>query len=262
MHLSTAFLSYQERLVRVIHVNTSSATSSLRVSLHLRRTDACHHEQEGYETRGSPLDSPAQTTNRRKCYATSVYLDALRRVQTLVSNSNTTIDVYFSTDHTGSVTEEIRTDFADLYRQMNWYYLNYADSNTFDYKGVIEIDASSDQQAILGESAVADLLHMSHGQVFIGHLGSRFGKVSWLLMTARYSRFVPFFTPDGHSYCCEIDEACGEVKPYITDMENCMTFSHELAVDIPMNQPPQGYWDVGSRKREALFKKQATCLEI
>jgi hypothetical protein len=34
-------------------------------------------------------------------------------------------------------------------------------------------------QATLGETAVADMRHLSHGEVFVGHLGSLFGKVSW-----------------------------------------------------------------------------------
>lgn len=165
--------------------------------------------------------------------------------------------MYFSTDHAESVMTEIQRDFVDLYQSMNWYFLDYVSDNTFNYTGSIEGDEMSKaQQARLGESAVVDLFHLSHGEVFIGHLGSRFGKVSWLLMTARHDRFIPFFSPDGHSFCCEVDEACGEMKPFITDMENCMTFSHEMAVDIPMNQPPEGYWEVGSRKRQAFVQQQ------
>ena len=36
-------------------------------------------------------------------------------------------------------------------------------------------------------------------KALVGHLGSRFGKVSWLLATARRNDFVPFFSVDGHS---------------------------------------------------------------
>jgi hypothetical protein len=184
----------------MIHHNNTS----LRITLHLRRADACGHKQaRHYATTASPLESPAQTSGKRMCYATSVYMEALRRA--IEYSKQQHVEVYLTTDHAGSVIQEIQRDYSDLYQACNWYFLDYFSEKTFQYEGFIEMKGmDSSQQARLGESAVADLFHASHGQVFIGHLGSRFGKISYLLMTARHGRFVPFFTPDGHRYVQEM----------------------------------------------------------
>jgi hypothetical protein len=208
-HLQPFFFHdvYERRLRRSVNNNNKKeqqdSNTVLKVSLHMRRADACNHKREGYETQPTPLDSPAQVSGMRKCYATSVYMDALQRVQQSVSK-DTTIEVYLATDYAGSVLTEIREQYKELYKSMNWNYLKYS-SSTFKYDGYIEGDGvDKDKQALLGESAIADLLLVSHGQVFIGHLGSRFGKLSWLLATARRNAFVPFFSVDGHRYVWEM----------------------------------------------------------
>ena len=50
-----------------------------------------------------------------------------------------------------------------------------------------------------------------------------FGKLAWWQSTAKYHSFVPYFSVDGHSVCCEIDEACGLVAKYVVSMENCLS---------------------------------------
>ena len=151
--------------------------------------------------------------------------------------------------------DEIRDNFENVYKSMNWHYLNYSSERTFHYQGDIEGDTVDRTiQAKLGESAVTDLFLLSHGQVFVGNLGSRFGKLSWLLATARHNAFVPFLSVDGHSFCCEIDEGCAQVKPFIESMENCITFSHEMMeYEFPVNKD---YWDVGSTVREQFVKSR------
>ena len=161
------------------------------------------------------------------------------------------LDVYLATDHAGSMLDEIRDRFPDDFNAWNWHFSNYT-RDTFEYEGFIDgKNVGGTKQAMLGETAVADLWHLSHGQVFVGHLGSRFGKVSWLLATARRNIFVPFFTVDGHSFCCEIDEPCGEMRPYITSMENCMTFAHDL---VTKDRIPN-YWEVGSHVRKEVAER-------
>jgi len=137
----------------------------------------------------------------------------------------------------------------NFYGVEKWHFLNYTRDH-FNYTAdSIEAEENEANQPFLGETAVADLWLLSHGHAFVGHMGSRFGKVAWMLATARRNNFVPFFSVDGHSFCCEIDEACGKVKPYIT-VENCLSFGHEYH-----GYSHDNYWDEGSRVRKKHFMK-------
>jgi hypothetical protein len=71
-----------EQHAKTIHHNDSSSSNAtkvavLRIAMHLRHGNACHHETTGYEQNASILDSPAQFAAKRLCYDTSVYLPAL-----------------------------------------------------------------------------------------------------------------------------------------------------------------------------------------
>jgi hypothetical protein len=232
---------------------TSAGTKkeSLRVSLHIRRGDACSTNpinKNNHMAEASPIHSPPQMTNIRKCYQTTVYLDALRRVQQLVPERQ--LEIFLSTDDAGDILEEIRANHTDLWESAAWNYLDY-DRQTF--KNLVKSGNTvefqhADDMAWLGETAAADLWLQSHGQVFIGHLGSRFGKVGWLLATARAGTFVPYFTVDGHSFCCDIDEPCGSMSQYITSMENCMTFTLNSITAKTFPEHPS-YWEVGNTFR-------------
>lgn len=245
----TPILNTYKRHIQRVVASSPSTDRVIRVSLHMRRADSCDHRKDGYEETASELDSNAQQSGYRLCYATGVYMDALYRVQAL-AEGKPRLDIYLSTDDSGTVMDEIRTGYPEAYKEWNWNILNYS-RDIFNYEGYIEGTENHDK-AILGESAVADLWHLSHGQVFVGHLGSRFGKISWLLSMARRNAFVPFFTVDGHSFCCEIDEPCGKMKPYIKNMEQCMLFTHQ---NIDMSDEElEAYWLHGSeiRKRAVL----------
>jgi hypothetical protein len=52
-------------------------------------------------------------------------------------------------------------------------------------------------------------------------------------------------------FCCEIDENCGEVEPYITDMENCLTFGHEY-----INFDHKDYFESGSHARKIVYHRE------
>ncbi|KAL7539806.1 hypothetical protein ACHAWF_006523 [Thalassiosira exigua] len=119
-------------------------------------------------------------------------------------------------------------------------------------KGIIEDIADDSKQALIGETAVADLWHLSHGECFVGHMGSRFGKVSYALATARRNRFIPFATVDGHSFCCEIDENCAAIKPHISSMINCVAFAWQLS-HVQINRDYWGGSGSMARKIEALL---------
>jgi hypothetical protein len=181
-------------------LSASSEHGAFALSLHMRRGDSCSESNpRKYESEASALDSPAQVTAVRKCYKTQVYMDAVRRVRQLVPDDRP-IHVYLSTDDVGDVMEEIQERHADVYQSIHWWsFLNYSRAH-FQYgKDLVIEDAKNKERPILGETAVSDLWLLSHGEAFVAHLGSRFGKVSWLLATSRFSRFIPFFSVDGHS---------------------------------------------------------------
>eukprot|EP00934_Nitzschia_sp_Nitz4_P007909 Nitzschia sp. Nitz4//scaffold117_size69655//57691//59379//NITZ4_006028-RA/size69655-snap-gene-0.9-mRNA-1//-1//CDS//3329533663//7899//frame0 len=228
-----------ERVASAVPMNPQSLT----VSMHLRRADSCGHANEGYAQQASPIFSHAQPSGLRKCYDVRVYLGALQRIRHIVGFDRP-IEVFLSTDNSASVLTEIEFADAHLFRTITWHVLDVS-RELFHYTGFVEGDGHANH-AGLGESAVADLWLLSYGQVFIGHLGSRFGKVGWTLATGRYNHFIPFFSVDGHSFCCEIDEPCGLVRPFIHSMKDCITFSHELVKDQPMHP---GYWEFGSLQR-------------
>ena len=229
-------------------------TSPLCVGLHLRRADSCMNGNP-YRKEVSSLFKSAQPSSLRACYETSVYMNALRRVNAMVRGKEPGrhIEVFVSSDHAGALIEEIQKHFADLYKTMTWHF-HSTGREVFNYSGYVEgSDHSHSVHDILGESAAADLWLLSRGEVFIGHLGSRFGKVAYLLATARHNRFIPFLSVDGHSYCCEVDEPCGEMKPYITTMTECLVFSHELLLDNDMLN--EDYWEVGSLARKIIAEQ-------
>lgn len=70
------------------------------------------------------------------------------------------------------------------------------------------------------------------------------------IATAKYNSFIPFFTVDGRSYCCEIDENCGEATQLIRSMEHCLTFAHEITTKTEaIQEDPGAYWKTGSSVR-------------
>jgi hypothetical protein len=236
----------------------------LRISIHIRRGDACNHKTDGYEVRASPLNSPAQVGALRVCYETSVYMDALQRVLNYFPDRN--VVVYLSTDHSQSLMNEIKSNFTTLYESVTWKYLNYP-QQIFDYfegkadDGSFIESTENKYRAILGETAVADLLHLSFGEVFIGHLGSRFGKLGWFLATARMNGFVPYFSVDGHSICCDIDEACGDNSQYIVSMENCLgkfwpSTSYVRNLDLDVYFTSGAYFRKAAAHDERIFRRR------
>lgn len=248
--------AYKNHVERVV-TTAPPMDREIRVSLHIRRADSCGGSENGYEKKASELDSIAQTGDKRMCYETGVYMDALLKIQEL-AEGKPRLDIYLATDHAGSIMEEIQTFYPKAYKDWNWNFLNYS-RDIFNYTGDIESNQNKNHD-IQGETAMADLWHLSHGEVFVGHLGSRFGKVSWLLSMARRNAFVPFFTVDGHSFCCEIDEACGKMKPYISSMENCLTFHHD-SIDLTDKERKiysDSYWEVGSELRKSVVKASTT----
>jgi len=222
----------------------------LRVALHIRRGDSCGHSLHGYERKPSPLDSIAQVSSVRMCYDTSVYMEALSRIQMLAKGRH--LVVYVATDHLLDLMREIAKSHSKIYHQCTWKYV-YHSRSLFNYSHTLRGDSQfiefSENHGALGETALMDVWHLSHGEVFVGHLGSRFGKLSWWQAIARHNTFVPFFTVDGHSVCCDIDEACGRVAPAIVSMENCLTFSRDHSI-YKVNGTE--YWKSGAFVRYQL----------
>ena len=193
--------------------DTDGAGNPFIVALHMRRGDSCG-DINPYQQKASPLDSPPQMGNNRLCYQTSVYMDGIRRIRQLVPKTRP-LHVYVATDDAGDVIDEILNKKHSSYSNNSisslvdveverWHFLNYS-RHHFNYlnldNGVSSIEDNENlmKQPMLGETAVGDLWLLSHGHAFVGHLGSRFGKMAWLLATSRHNAFIPFFTVDGHS---------------------------------------------------------------
>jgi len=230
------------------------------VALHMRRGDSCHEPSPSeYQSYASPINSPGQTGADRHCYKTKVYMNALRKIRLLVPRTRP-LHVYLATDDVGDMISEIvskkhesraEEEVVDVER---WHFVKYS-RDVFNYEALtIEDVENKDHQPKLGETAIIDLWHLSHGHAFVGHLGSRYGKVAWLLATARHNTFIPFFSVDGHSVCCEIDEACGKMKPFVT-VDNCLTFGHEY-IDFDHNRNNGTYFQEGSLARRTIFLEQ------
>jgi len=274
-HIRPHLMEKYHEQVRTIPANATMATTTTTtttttkqptpvptfcISLHLRRGDACDHKMDPrqYAAAPSPLDSHAQVSGERLCYRTAVYMKALSRVVQQITNDGqqaVDVQVHLATDHQESLIAEIRRHFPRLFAKVTWKYVEYP-QDWFTYGEKIEREAeryieSAHTAPFLGESAMLDVHHLSYGQVFIGHMGSRFGKLSWWQMLARYNQFVPFFTVDGHSICCDIDEPCGKVAPAIVSMENCLTFSAMDRDREFFGQIPDVYWSEGSFVRFA-----------
>jgi len=252
---------YKERLKETNH--NGEGKSVIRVSMHLRRGDACRHAKGGYEKKASLLDSPAQASHDRLCYDTGVYMDILQRIQLLVPEKH--LVVYLATDHSQSLMHEIQNKYPDLYKSSSWKYLEYS-RQIFDYFAGQDLELGLEayfiespenkNKPILGESAILDIWHLSYGQVFIGHLGSRFGKIGWYQAIARYNSFVPFYTVDGHSVCCDIDEACGKMSKFVVSMENCLAIFYPDVNLFRTAKTEKDYWTIGATSRKIAAKKE------
>ena len=247
LNMRSFLMDIYDKRVRTIPGKGANSKNVLRVALHVRRGDACSHELDGYSQKASPLYSDAQFSGTRLCYDTSVYMTALQRVRSIAAGRH--IVVYIATDHMTSLLDEIQKTHRTLYDAVTWKFVDYS-RNLFNYSSNLMFETRfiewAPNAAELGETAVVDIWHLSHGQIFIGHLGSRFGKLSWWQATSRHNSFVPFYSVDGHSVCCDIDEACGSMSLAIVSMENCLTFDREhsnFRVDAAT------YWTKGSTVR-------------
>lgn len=237
---------YDER-VRSIPGNVGNMSNVLRVALHIRRGDACGYSVNGYTKEASSLYAAAQVGTTRLCYDTTVYTTALRRVMSRAGDRH--VVVYISTDDLTSLLDEIKEIDQTLYHAVTWKFVNHS-RELFNYYSNLKPGQHyiewAPNKADLGEAALVDIWHLSHGQIFIGHLGSRFGKLSWWQAMARHNSFAPFYTVDGHSVCCDIDEACGSMIAAIVSMENCLSFDREHS---NFKQDQEKYWTEGSTVR-------------
>jgi len=241
--------------------NNDTTAIPFKVGLHVRRGDSCGHRKSGYESKASKLDSPPQVSHNRKCYETDVYLRALRKIQRNLEKTKKNSDdddkvvdyqlvVYVATDHSSSLLQEIKEADPELYASTTWTYLQYA-RDIFDYLPhdldplayFIE-SPENPNKGVLGESAVLDIHHLSHGvDAFVGHLGSRFGKLGWYQAVSVRNGFVPFYTVDGHSTCCDIDENCGTIMAgAVMSMENCLALFYPHIDRFQNNQTRTDYW--------------------
>lgn len=163
----------------------------------------------------------------------------LRRVKDLYGMP---LKVFLSSDDSGSILEEIKSLGPDLFESSSWHYLNYP-LDTFVHDGLAVEFQPSEKSALIGETAVLDMWHLSHSQLLIGSLGSRFEKGAYLLAVSRHNVPIPYISVDGHNYCCENDEQCSRATAALTGMVDCMTFAPEM---FHYNGNAAGkYWEEG-----------------
>jgi hypothetical protein len=257
-----------DKLVTTVRPSGQVDAGSLRVALHIRRSDSC---RGGTDDIASPIDAPPMMTNNRKCYTASVYANALRRIY---DKYKLPLEVYLSTDSNlqlidelrgsnssllelgtaatlksvldlhqtvaSSVMQEVQSAHPLLHESTSWRILNYS-RGLFEIKGNVYDFVDMKKKQFLVESAVQDLWHLSHGEIFVGHLSSRYGKVAYLLAVARQDSAVPYVSPDGHNLCCETDEVCSVAKTKMSHMGDCLLYAHELK-----NRPcGSDYWTKG-----------------
>jgi hypothetical protein len=203
----------------------------LRVGVHIRRSDSCSEKvRDGYKEEASKIDGGPQMTNVRLCYHTKVYINMLRRVKGLYGMP---LAVYLSSDDAGSILDEIKSLSPDLFESSSWHHVQFPQDaqealgyNQHTGKTVEAQDTAA--SALIGETASLDAWHLSHSELFIGSLGSRFGKGAYLLAVSRHNVLVPYISVDGHSYCCQNDEQCSRATEALTGMTDCMLFAPEI----------------------------------
>jgi len=218
----------------------------LRVGVHIRRSDACSElVRAGYKEEASNIDDGPQMTNVRLCYHTRVYINMLRRIRDLYGMP---LAVYLASDDSSSILDEIKSLSPDLFESNSWHHLNFAqDANgSLGYHGknglTVEFQDSA-TSALIGETAALDAWHLSHSEVFVGSLGSRFGKGAYLLAVSRHNIPIPYISVDGHSYCCQNDEHCSRATKALTGMADCTLFAPEVNFQTP-NRAGK-YWEDG-----------------
>eukprot|EP00928_Gymnodinium_smaydae_P014602 TRINITY_DN15375_c0_g2_i1.p1 TRINITY_DN15375_c0_g2~~TRINITY_DN15375_c0_g2_i1.p1 ORF type:complete len:517 (-),score=52.98 TRINITY_DN15375_c0_g2_i1:31-1581(-) len=260
---------------------------ALRVALHIRRADAC--SSTSYQDKPLSLDSHAQMSSVRDCFSTSVYVDALRRVHDsfgmplqvfmATDDSKNVLDDISKADSNGAhakgdnslmqvdesetydmnaqhlqVIEQFRLMHPDLYEKTSWRMLNYSRAK-YKYSGMIE---TAKNNPFMTRTAVTELWHLSHGEVFVGHLGSRFGKVGYLLATARHNSPLPYISVDGHNVCCEVDEVCSGATEKLTNMADCLAYAHEQS----HSGVNKDYWEKGSTIRTPVKLQRCDTSEL
>jgi hypothetical protein len=221
----------------------------LRVGMHIRRSDSCSVlVRDGYKEEASKIDAGPQMTNVRLCYHTKVYINMLRRVKDLYGMP---LAVYLSSDDGGSILDEIKSLSPDLFESSSWHHLKFPqdaqESLGYNKNGLTVEFQDVATSALIGETAALDAWHLSHSELFIGSLGSRFGKAAYLLAVSRHNVLVPYISVDGHSYCCQNDEHCSRATDALTGMTDCMLFAPE--VDHMMPNSNGTYWEDGVTMR-------------
>lgn len=211
----------------------------LKVGLHIRRGDSCWFRRDT----PSRLNDPWQASSARYCYETSVYATALEALRNRYPGQLDT--VLLSTDEAGlgGLLDDFRTGHSELFRSLNWRYLNFS-RKAYDApkRSMIEARDNVLYKGAKGDmsfSGLADLWHLSHADLFVGHLGSRYGKQAWYMAMGRKGHFVPYVSVDGHTICCTMMESCGPAMDLVHDMHTCLTFKQGqrdgLSKELMMN---------------------------
>ena len=175
------------------------------VSMHVRQGDSCDFivsSEKDYST-GKLSYLNKSLSYRRPCYSVDVYMKKLYRLQSIYGVKT----VYLATDSE----EMIRRVHTET--RFTWVFINIT-RQIFDYKATTIRDDwvdfySDDENGLASVSAVADLLLMKSGDIFLGAFTSHFSKLSYYLMAGSQMRIPPFISVD-YPLSCGTTDHCSD----------------------------------------------------
>lgn len=167
-------------------------------------------------------------------------LDKVGQVQHLLNHRNQTVL---------NMMMEVQSRYPEIEDAISWRYVSLK-RGVFEYYKRNVIDFADDSvKPFLVNAAVQDLIHLSHGDVYVGNFGSLFTKTAYMLAVANQNSPVPYVSIDGRSVCCESDEDCAKALPLMDNMGDCLLFKHELKGGCPNSTD---YWFHGCGTRDHI----------
>lgn len=223
---TSSVISYLRRARRVLchrggpHCGGSADELATPVAaLHVRHGDSC----DRMRTQSGPFNSMwssdehgnATRIGYRYCYAWSVYLGELRRLQ---RDYNVRTVLVATDDATGGVLNELPRE-----RGFNWVWLDYPRAQ-FAKRGWIEFRADLDGHMPL--SLAAELQLIGDADVLVGNMGSHTSRLFYHRMVAAAATSVlpPFVSVDGYGLCCDFTEKCsvGAIRERGRSVRECI----------------------------------------
>jgi len=172
------------------------------VSMHVRQGDSCD------VTFDSPIDhmetylqGAPELENRlkkRPCFSIDVYMGKLE----LLRQRYRVNKVFLATDSEDMIAR------AHQHPEYHWVYINMSRAIFSKENGWIDFRKEPDRKNILF-SAIADLLLMRSGDIFLGSFAGHFSKIAYYIMSGAQMRLPPFISLD-YPLSCDTVEGCSD----------------------------------------------------